>query len=256
MIIAPLVFATLVAGVAHMGDTAALGRVGARTMAWFITASLISLTLGLILVNTLQPGVGLNLPLPPVNAASGVDTSNFDLAKFVTHVVPGVGHPGDGGERDPADRRLLAVHRRCDHRGRRKGQAAGPRGRRAGRGDAGRHRLCHASGAARGVRRRRRLDRRKRPGRDPHLRPVHRQLLPRPLPPLVPAVRGRLPCGREPGHAPCALHPRSAGAGLLHRLVGSGLSAHAGSARQVRRPAAHRQLRAAAWAIRSISTAR
>jgi Na+/H+-dicarboxylate symporter len=91
MIIAPLVFATLVAGVAHMGDTAALGRVGARTMAWFITASLISLTLGLILVNTLQPGVGLNLPLPPVNAASGVDTSNFDLAKFVTHVVPASG---------------------------------------------------------------------------------------------------------------------------------------------------------------------
>jgi Na+/H+-dicarboxylate symporter len=91
MIIAPLVFATLVAGVAHMGDTAALGRVGARTMAWFITASLISLSLGLILVNTLQPGVGLNLPLPPANAASGVDTSNFDLAKFVTHVVPSSG---------------------------------------------------------------------------------------------------------------------------------------------------------------------
>ncbi|WP_338504109.1 dicarboxylate/amino acid:cation symporter [Sphingomonas kaistensis] len=91
MIIAPLVFATLVAGVAHMGDTAALGRVGARTMAWFITASLISLTLGLILVNTLQPGVGLNLPLPPVNAASGVDRSSFDLAKFVTHVVPASG---------------------------------------------------------------------------------------------------------------------------------------------------------------------
>ena len=91
MIIAPLVFATLVAGVAHMGDTAALGRVGARTMAWFITASLISLTLGLVLVNTLQPGVGLNLPLPPANAASGVDTSNFDLAKFVTHVVPSSG---------------------------------------------------------------------------------------------------------------------------------------------------------------------
>jgi Na+/H+-dicarboxylate symporter len=91
MIIAPLVFATLVAGVAHMGDTAALGRVGARTMAWFITASLVSLTLGLVLVNTLQPGIGLNLPLPPVDAASGVDKSGFDLAKFVTHLVPASG---------------------------------------------------------------------------------------------------------------------------------------------------------------------
>ncbi|GAA4040441.1 dicarboxylate/amino acid:cation symporter [Sphingomonas rosea] len=91
MIIAPLVFATLVAGVAHMGDTAALGRVGLRTMAWFVTASLVSLTLGLILVNLLQPGVGLNLPLPPTTAASGVDRAAFDLAKFVTHVVPASG---------------------------------------------------------------------------------------------------------------------------------------------------------------------
>src|SRR4051794_8958826 len=70
MIIAPLVFATLVAGIAHMGDIAALGRVGIRSLGWFILATLVSLTLGLVLVNTLQPGVGLNLPLPPVTAAS------------------------------------------------------------------------------------------------------------------------------------------------------------------------------------------
>ncbi len=38
MIIAPLVFSTLVVGIAHMGDTAALGRIGARTMGWFINA--------------------------------------------------------------------------------------------------------------------------------------------------------------------------------------------------------------------------
>jgi Na+/H+-dicarboxylate symporter len=88
MIIAPLVFSTLVAGIAHMGDTAALGRVGARSLAWFITASLISLTLGLILVNTLQPGVGLNLPLPDVSAASGVETKAFNLKDFITHLVP------------------------------------------------------------------------------------------------------------------------------------------------------------------------
>jgi len=88
MIIAPLVFATLVAGVAHMGDTAALGRVGFRSLAWFLTASLLSLTLGLILVNLLQPGVGLNLPLPPVDAASGVETKAFNLKDFITHLVP------------------------------------------------------------------------------------------------------------------------------------------------------------------------
>ena len=88
MIIAPLVFSTLVAGIAHMGDIAALGRVGIRSLSWFILASLISLTLGLILVNALQPGVGLNLPLPPATAASGIETSTFNLKDFVSHLVP------------------------------------------------------------------------------------------------------------------------------------------------------------------------
>jgi Na+/H+-dicarboxylate symporter len=88
MIIAPLVFSTLVAGIAHMGDVAALGRVGLRSLGWFILASLVSLTLGLILVNLLQPGVGLNLPIPPATAASGVETAAFNLKDFVGHVVP------------------------------------------------------------------------------------------------------------------------------------------------------------------------
>jgi len=88
MIIAPLVFSTLVAGIAHMGDIAALGRVGLRSISWFILASLVSLTLGLLLVNLLQPGIGLNLPLPPATAASGVETAAFNLKDFVTHLVP------------------------------------------------------------------------------------------------------------------------------------------------------------------------
>ena len=88
MIIAPLVFSTLVAGIAHMGDTAALGRVGLRSLVWFIGASLVSLTLGLILVNTLQPGVGIGLALPAVDAASGIDRTAFSIKDFVTHLVP------------------------------------------------------------------------------------------------------------------------------------------------------------------------
>ena len=88
MIIAPLVFATLVAGIAHMGDVAALGRVGIRSLAWFIGASLVSLTLGLMLVHLFAPGVGLNLAIPPATAASGVETGGFNLNDFVTHVVP------------------------------------------------------------------------------------------------------------------------------------------------------------------------
>ena len=88
MIIAPLVFATLVSGIAHMGDTAALGRVGARTIGWFIGASFVSLSLGLLLVNLFQPGVGLDLPLPPVEAAAGVERGAINLKTFVTNLVP------------------------------------------------------------------------------------------------------------------------------------------------------------------------
>jgi len=88
MIIAPLVFSTLVAGIAHMGDIAALGRVAVRSLGWFIGASLVSLTLGLIIVTALHPGIGLNLPIPPATAASGVETAAFNLKDFVAHLVP------------------------------------------------------------------------------------------------------------------------------------------------------------------------
>nr|WP_315383319.1 dicarboxylate/amino acid:cation symporter [uncultured Sphingomonas sp.] len=88
MIIAPLVVSTLVVGIAHMGGGGAIGRVGLKAFFWFVCASLVSLTLGLILVNLLHPGTGLHLPLPPVNASSGVDRTAFDAAKFFTHIVP------------------------------------------------------------------------------------------------------------------------------------------------------------------------
>ena len=88
MIIAPLVVSTLVVGIAHMGGGSAVGRVGLKAVIWFLCASLVSLTLGLVLVNLFQPGVGLHLDLPPATASSGVDRSSFDLVKFFTHIVP------------------------------------------------------------------------------------------------------------------------------------------------------------------------
>jgi len=88
MIIAPLVLSTLVVGIAHMGDTAALGRVGAKALGWFICASLISLSLGLVLVNLLKPGTAVGLPLPPATASSGVDRAAFDFATFISHIFP------------------------------------------------------------------------------------------------------------------------------------------------------------------------
>jgi Na+/H+-dicarboxylate symporter len=86
MIIAPLVLSTLIVGIAHMGDTGSLGRVGVRTLLWFITASVFSLILGLIIVHLLQPGVGLQLPIPEGEAAP--EASALNLRDFVTHLVP------------------------------------------------------------------------------------------------------------------------------------------------------------------------
>jgi len=87
MIIAPLVFSTLVAGIAHMEDAAAIGRVGAKTMVWFVGASLVSLTLGLVMVNLLHPGSGLDLKAVATSGQT-VAAAPFDLKEFVGHIVP------------------------------------------------------------------------------------------------------------------------------------------------------------------------
>jgi Na+/H+-dicarboxylate symporter len=89
MIIAPLVFSTLVVGIAHMGDASEVGRIGVKTIFWFILASITSLTLGLLMVHLLQPGSGLSIALPDAGAGSaGVDMSKFTLQEFITHLVP------------------------------------------------------------------------------------------------------------------------------------------------------------------------
>jgi Na+/H+-dicarboxylate symporter len=88
MLIGPLVFSTLVVGIAHMGDAKTMGRIFARSMAWFVTASLVSLVLGLILANLFKPGENLGLPLPDIGAATNLATSKFTLKDFVGHMVP------------------------------------------------------------------------------------------------------------------------------------------------------------------------
>ncbi|AGW93448.1 dicarboxylate/amino acid:cation symporter [Cupriavidus sp. DF5525] len=88
MIIAPLVFATLVGGLASMADGGAVGRIGLKAMIWFVSASAISLALGMLLVNLFQPGANLNLALPDVGAATNLKTGDFSLKGFFTHVFP------------------------------------------------------------------------------------------------------------------------------------------------------------------------
>lgn len=88
MIIAPLVFATLVSGIVHMGDTASLGRVGLKTMAWFIGATIVSLTLGMILVNVLEPGVGSNFVLPPAGTTADIAKPSSDIFTIIAEMFP------------------------------------------------------------------------------------------------------------------------------------------------------------------------
>jgi Na+/H+-dicarboxylate symporter len=88
MIIAPLVFSTLVVGIARMGDASEVGRIGIKTLGWFFIASLISLTLGLVLVNMFRPGDALLGHLPATTAATGIVTTSLSLKEFVTHLVP------------------------------------------------------------------------------------------------------------------------------------------------------------------------
>ena len=90
MIIAPLVFATLVVGIAKLGDLKTVGRVGGKALLWFITASLTSLLLGMVLVNFFKPGAGLDLNQANKEAVSALagNTKTFTLQNFVEHVFP------------------------------------------------------------------------------------------------------------------------------------------------------------------------
>jgi Na+/H+-dicarboxylate symporter len=88
MIIAPLVFSTLVVGVAHMGDTKTIGRIGAKALGWFVAASLVSLLIGLVMVNMLRPGDNLNMPLPDANAATNLKVASLSFKEFIVHLVP------------------------------------------------------------------------------------------------------------------------------------------------------------------------
>ena len=90
MIIAPLVFCTLVVGIAKLGDLKTVGRVGGKALLWFITASLISLLLGMFLVNLFQPGHAIDLSNADNAGAKDLigKTQEFSLAKFVEHVFP------------------------------------------------------------------------------------------------------------------------------------------------------------------------
>ena len=88
MIIAPLVLAVLVMGVAKVGDFKAVGRIGGKTLLYFTFATLLSLSLGLVLVNLFEPGKVMHLDLPEVAADAGIKANSQTASNFIAHIVP------------------------------------------------------------------------------------------------------------------------------------------------------------------------
>ena len=88
MLVAPLVLSTIVVGIAHMGDSSALGRIGTRALLWFITASLISIGLGLVMVNLFQPGVGAPIPDAAAAAAAVGEVKELKATEFLLSIFP------------------------------------------------------------------------------------------------------------------------------------------------------------------------
>ena len=256
MIIAPLVFSTLVVGVAHMGDPKIVGRIGAKAMLWFVSASLVSLLLGLVLVNILRPGDHLNLPLPDAQAATNLKVASLSMKDFVTHLVP------RSIIEAMANNEILQIvvfslffGVACAALGERAAQA-GRRHRAAVARHPHHHRLHHEARAARGVR----LDRRHHhhPGaRHPRdLRQVRARILYRARAAVDAPGRGRLSVFRQPRDTAGPAGARALPARLLDRVERGGLSEIDGAARQNSRSARRSSASSCRWAIRSISTAR
>jgi Na+/H+-dicarboxylate symporter len=88
MIIAPLVLSTLIVGVAKLGDIQSVGRIGLKTLMWFVSASFVSLFLGMLLVNFFEPGSHLGLELPASNAETGIEGAAINVKDFIKHVFP------------------------------------------------------------------------------------------------------------------------------------------------------------------------
>lgn len=88
LLVAPLILSTIVVGIAHMGDSSALGRIGFRAITWFIIASFISIGLGLLMVNLFQPGVGA--PVDSIgNAAATIgEVKKLDFWEFILSIFP------------------------------------------------------------------------------------------------------------------------------------------------------------------------
>ncbi len=92
MLIAPIIFCTVVTGIAGMQDMKKIGRVGGKALLYFEVVSTLALVIGLIVVNVLKPGVGMNADVSALDThALGSYTSaakEQTIVEFLLHVIP------------------------------------------------------------------------------------------------------------------------------------------------------------------------
>lgn len=89
MIIGPLVFSTLVVGIAKLGDFKVVGRIGIKTLGYFYFATILSLIIGLVVVNVTRPGEIQSWPRPTAGTATGIEGKKLaSLEDFILHIFP------------------------------------------------------------------------------------------------------------------------------------------------------------------------
>src|SRR5687767_5280899 len=92
MIIGPVIFLTVVVGIAKMGDLKHVGRVGIKALIWFEVATTLALALGLIVVNLVQPGAGMNVSAESLDRSSVAGYADAaksqSTVEFVLNVIP------------------------------------------------------------------------------------------------------------------------------------------------------------------------
>lgn len=88
MIIGPLVFAILTVGIAKLGDFKMVGRIGLKTLGYFYFATILSLVTGLVAVNVLKPGAGMQGQLPDAGTSTGIESKKMTINNFIEHLIP------------------------------------------------------------------------------------------------------------------------------------------------------------------------
>ena len=88
MIIAPMVFSVLVLGIGKIKDIKTMGRIGLKTMVYFLCATIVALFIGLSIANIFEPGKHMQLELPRAGAETGVKAKAQTASNFIEHVIP------------------------------------------------------------------------------------------------------------------------------------------------------------------------